>query len=129
MSHLPAKAQRFNSALAAISSRLSEHRLVVSRMHADWGSFGSWQIHLERGGEADVYSEAMTRGEYENHGPEVLRCTWDGRDRVLLLAVGRTPSLTSPLGWQSRAELRCEDGFAALEEVVPPVLEWAGGDA
>lgn len=53
-------AAKFNGTLAQLSERLAANDIVVSRLHADWSSFGSWELQVQRGSEADRYHEAAT---------------------------------------------------------------------
>ena len=95
-------------------------------MAAMWGSFGCWELEVQRGHEAQAYDDALSRKEYDTQGPPVRRATWDGRDKILFLQVGHTPPLSAPIGWKGVLTVDASDALSAMEKVVPRVLEWAG---
>lgn len=108
-------AAEFNQTLAQLAERLATHDIVVSRLHADWSSFGSWELHVERGSEADRYVEGIGGPDpMRAIGPEVLRCFWDGRDHYLMIETSPTRTLSAPNEWRKEHA----QGFDSSEEAV-----------
>jgi hypothetical protein len=91
----------FNRKLARLSDELAAHDIVVSRLHADWASFGCWELQVQRGSEAERYLEGM-RGPDPMRaiGPQVLRCFWDGLERHLRIEASPTRAGTAPNEWR-----------------------------
>jgi len=70
--------------LAELTYRLAAKDIVVSSLHADWSSFGCWQLQAQRGSEAERYAEGLRSSDpLRAVGPEVVRVFWDGRDHIL----------------------------------------------
>lgn len=117
----------FNRALFELADRLGHQDVVVARVHADWASFGSWSLEVTAAGTTGRYAEALKAGRYDTHGPDVLRCVWDGRDRLLFLSVGITPPLSGATGWVSTGEDRCADVADAIAAAERRIVEWVVG--
>ena len=86
--------------LCDLAKRLATKDLVVSQLHCDWRSFGSWTFEVQRGPAADAYSEALLRRRYDTSGPDVLRFDWDGKEKLLSVSTAPTEPLTSPGPWK-----------------------------
>ncbi len=102
---------------------------MVERVHAAWGSFGSWLVEVSRGPETAEYHAALSRQDFDAAGPAVLRCVWDGKERVLSLLVGHTPPLSAPTGFQSIRDSQPEDALSAMDDALGQILAWAAGNA
>ena len=114
-------AAKFNRTVAQLSESLAAHDIVVSRLHADWSSFGSWELHVQRGSEAERYHEGIRGADPMGAiGPEVLRCFWDGRDRYLMIEASPTRALSAPNEWREEHA----KGFESSEEAVQYVEEY-----
>jgi len=57
-----ANAIQFVHELMQAAERLASHDLVVSRLWADWGHFGSWVIMASRGEQEDRRNAAIRSG-------------------------------------------------------------------
>ena len=93
-------AAKFNRTLAQLCERLAACDIVVSRMHADWSSFGSWELQVQRGSEADRYHETARLDPGHAIPPDVLRCFWDGRDHYLMIETSPCRPLSAPNEWK-----------------------------
>jgi len=112
--HASESAAKFNRTLAQLSETLAAHDIVVSRLHADWSSFGSWELHVQPGFEADRYHKAAQVDPRHTIPPNVLRCSWDGRDRYLMIESSPTRPLSAPNGWREEHA----KGFDTSDEAV-----------
>jgi hypothetical protein len=99
MKRVSEEAADFHHRLAQLADRLAARDIVVARLHADWS--GSWEIHVERGDEAQRYIDGL-RGPNPMSavGPEVLRFFWDGRDGLLTVETSPTRVLSVPNEWK-----------------------------
>ena len=111
-------AARFVHGLTSLAERLSSRDLVVSRLHCDWASFGSWNLEVQQGTAADAYGDALLASKWDTPGPEVVRITCDGREKQLVLATSPTPPLSAPNQWRIVAEeaFRNQDEAIACAE-------------
>jgi hypothetical protein len=100
--------------LAELGDRLSAHDIVVSRLLCDWGSFGSWELQVERGSEADRYRDAARLDPGHTVPPDMLRCTWDGRDHYLMIEVSPRRPLSAANEWRREHA----KGFDTSDEAV-----------
>jgi hypothetical protein len=66
-----------------VAERLASKDVVVLRLTAHWSAFGSWVIEASQGDAEDDRRAAIRAGDYEAEGPEVVRVSWDGRDKIL----------------------------------------------
>ena len=114
-------AARFNRMLAQLSERLAARDIVVSTLHADWSDFGCWELQVERGSEAERYSDGI-RGPDPMRaiGPEVLRFFWDGQDRYLKIEASPTRPLSAPNEWEQQHA----QAFDTSEEAVQYIEEY-----
>lgn len=117
-------ALQFIQRLAQFSESLAEKNIVVSHLHCDWGSFGSWVITCARGADQDAYSDALERREYQTWGPQVVRFWWDGRERSLMIEESPTPPLSAPNRWERRADKDLTDGEAAMIFIESYLERW-----
>ena len=120
-------ANRFIQRLSALAGRLADREIVVSSLHCDWSSFGSWVLQVQRGRAADVYGEALLANRWDTPGPEVLRVSWDGRERLLTIENAPTPPLSSPGPWTRLMDRAFDDAKDAIRFVDEHVSEWARG--
>jgi hypothetical protein len=106
-------AANFVRQLAELSYRLATKDIVVSSLHADWSSFGCWQLQAQRGSEAARYAEALrSRDPMRAPGPEVVRVFWDGRDGVLSIEASPTRFCSAPNEWKPE----CSKGFDRTDD-------------
>ena len=97
-------ARAYLQRLFALAERMAAQDLVVSSVHADWASFGSWFMQAEKG-----------------HG--ALRVMWDGRER--LLTVESAPTARPSGGWVREVERICRDGDEGLRIAEEQILLWS----
>lgn len=107
-------AATFVQTLALLAGRLSAGDLVVSRLHCDWASFGSWSLEVQRGPAADAYGAALLASKWDTPGPEVARITCDGREKHLVAATSPTPPLSAPNQWT----IVVEEAFRSQDEAI-----------
>jgi hypothetical protein len=107
-------AAQFNRALAQLSERLAARGIVVSRLDAEWSSFGSWEVQVQPASEVDRYHEAAALDPGHTIPPDVLRCVWDGRDHYLLIEISPRRPLSAPNEWRQEHT----KGFDTSEEAV-----------
>jgi len=114
-------AAKFNRTLAQLSDQLAARDIVVSMLHADWSGFGSWELHVQRGAEAERYRDGIRGSDpMRAIGPEVIRFFWDGRDRYLMVEASPRRPLSAPNEWQQEHA----QGFDTSEEAVQYVLDY-----
>lgn len=103
----------FISKLAEMAYRLANREIVVSSLHADWSSFGSWELQAQRGTEAARYAEAILKLDSAHApGPEVIRVCWDGREGVLTVQTSPTGFLSTPVDWKEE----CSKNFDRTDD-------------
>ena len=118
MQHAAQNAANFNRSLWQVAERLSEREVVVSKLHADWSSFGSWHMEVQRGPEADRYHKDIAGPDpMQAMGPEVFRFIWDGKDRYLMVHASPTRALSAPNEWRKEEAKFCESFEEALQHV------------
>jgi hypothetical protein len=108
------EAAKFNRTLAQLSESLAAGDIVVSKLHADWSSFGSWELQVQRGFEADRYREAARLDPGHAIPPDVFRCFWDGRDHYLMIETSPCRPLSAPNEWREEHA----KGFDTSDEAV-----------
>ena len=87
--------------LAELTYRLAAKDIVVSSLHADWSSFGCWQLQAQRGSDAERYAEGLRSSDpLRAVGPEVVRVFWDGRDHILSFEASPTRFCSAPNEWR-----------------------------
>src|SRR5260370_40300206 len=87
--------------LAELTYRLAAKDIVVSSLHADWSSFGCWQLQAQRGADAVRYAEGLLSSDpLQAVGPEVVRVFWDGRERILSEEASPTKFCSAPNEWK-----------------------------
>jgi hypothetical protein len=121
-------ANRFVQDLSALAGRLAAIDVVVSSLHCDWVSFGSWTLEVQKGRAADTYGEALLASQWDTAGPEVIRVYWDGRERVLTIENAPTPPLSSPGPWTRQTEQAFGDSEAAVRFVEQHLQRWTRGE-
>jgi len=114
VTHASDDAAKFNQTLAQLSESLAACDIVVSRLHADWSSFGSWELHVQGGSEADRYHEAARLDPGHAIPPDVIRCFWDGRDHYLMIETSPSRPLSAPNEWRKEHA----KGFDTSDEAV-----------
>ena len=108
----------FNASLAALADALAGDNLVVTRLHADWGSFGGFELWVESGAERDAYEPTVLKGSrYPVPAPRVLRFVWDGRDACLSVASARPERGDVPSHWQREPQRPADTLAEALDLV------------
>jgi hypothetical protein len=124
-------AYEFNKELFNLAERLAKNDIVISRLYADWGSFGSWIIHAQKGNETEKYSDAILNREYDTWGPIVLRITWDGKESFLLIEQSPTPPLSSPNAWQKifSKNIKKKEFKDLISFVEKKINEWINNNA
>jgi hypothetical protein len=96
--------------LAELTYRLAAKDIVVSSLHADWSSFGCWQLQAQRGSDAERYAEGLrSSNPLRAVGPEVVRVFWDGRDHILSVEASPTRFCSAPNEWKRE----CDKAFDA----------------
>jgi hypothetical protein len=90
-----ADAANFLGDLCRVADRLASRNVVVRSLQAEWSAFGSWLIEASEGDAEDRRGTALQAGDYDAPGPEVVRITWDGRDRVLDACLLHTTAISS----------------------------------
>lgn len=120
-------AKRFVQQLWELASRLAEQDIVLASLHCDWAHFGSWTLEAQTGQAADRYDEALLAKQWDTAGPEVLRASWDGKERLLVIERAPTPPLSSPGPWTSQVDEFFSDSDAAMRFVEDYLERWAGG--
>lgn len=107
-------ARAFGQSLMALAERLAARNYVVSSLHCDWGDFGSWSLEVQNGHAADVYREALLKQAFDVPGPDVVRFTWDGRDKLLTIQTAPTEPLSSAGPWKLAKIEEFADSKAAI---------------
>lgn len=118
-------ARVFVRELGQLAERLADHNLVVSSLHCDWRSFGSWSLEAQRDDAAIAYGDALLAGRFDVDGPEVIAAIWDGKERILTVQTAPTPALSSPGPWRQLATIACADGKAAIEAAEEYMRKWS----
>lgn len=121
--------RHFVQQLAGLSDRLATHNLVVARLHCDWSTFGSWQLDVQRGVEADRYALALARGELDVAGPAVARALWDGREQTLKISVAPTPPLAAPRSWETCVTEALDSFEASVRYTEEYLTKWSTSSA
>lgn len=122
-------AKRFMQQLFDFAMRLAEEEdVVVASLHCDWRSFGSWTIEAQKGAAADAYAAALRAERWDTRGPDVVRVSWDGRERLLTIEKASTPPLSSPGPWTRHVDKTFDHSEAALDFVTQYVGRWARGE-
>jgi len=117
-------AAAFIQGLAAMAGRLSAMDIVVSRLHCDWASFGSWSIEVQRGADADAYARALHSERWDSWGPDVVRITWDGHQQQVVVAAASTPPLAIPNQWEVQRNKVLSSGNSALRFAEDYLTDW-----
>ena len=122
-------ASNFNKSLVALTEVLAKHNIVVTRLHADWGIFGCWEIWAESGVERDTYDHTIMKGsEYPVPAPSILRFSWDGRDKCLAISSSRPKRNDSPSNWHHEPQvglITINEAIAIVERVAKERLSKA----
>ena len=118
------EARNFIAELTNLATRLAAQDIVVSHLHSDWASFGSWTVEIQEGAAADAYGAALLRAEFDATGPDVLRFEWDGKEKFLAVTTAPTEPLTTPGPWRTVLERGFETRSAALEFVEDYARQW-----
>jgi hypothetical protein len=98
MSPASAEAANFLQELNQVANRLASRNVVVRSLRAEWSAFGSWAIEASEGDAEDRRGASLEAGDFGASGPEVVRVSWDGRDRVLDAGLLHTTAISSG-GW------------------------------
>ncbi len=113
MDNSPKDAAAFIRNLAELAYRLASREIVVSSLHAEWATFGSWELQAQRGADEARYAEAILKMDSTNPpGPEVIRVLWDGREGILTVQSSPTRFLCAPVDWKEE----CSKGFERLDD-------------
>ena len=79
---------------------------------------------MQRGAAADAYGDALLGKKWDTWGPEVVRITWDGREKQLVVATSPTPPLSAPNQWQTVAEEAFDGRVVAMTFAEKFLAEW-----
>ena len=93
-------AAKFNRTLAQLSESVAAVTLSSPDCTPTWSSFGSWECAVQRGSEADRYHEAARLDPGHAIRPDVIRCSWDGRDHYLMIETSPCRPLSAPNEWR-----------------------------
>jgi hypothetical protein len=104
----------FLRALTGLAERLAARDVVVGELRSHWSAFGSWELHATSGVQEERRADALRRGAYREPGPDVLRVTWDGRDRTLRVQLSPTTATAMLNKWESKVEQRLESFEQAI---------------
>lgn len=88
-------AARFLRELYRVAERLALRDVVVRSFTADWSGFGSWSIEASKGESEDRRGAAIEAGDYGAVGPDVVRVSWDGKDRILGAGLLHTTAISA----------------------------------
>lgn len=72
---------KFIRELSDLVARLASRDIVIGSLHAEYSSFGSWQLIATK-----------------HH--EAVRFSWDGRDGYLTVAGSPVPDSSAPRAWR-----------------------------
>ncbi|SRR6266566_5358731 len=109
--------------LAELTFRLAAKDIVVASLHADWSSFGCWQLLAQKGADAVRYAEGLrSSNPLQAVGPEVVRVFWDGRDCVLSAQASPTRFCSAPNEWKEEYSKGFEQGGDDLLRFVEDYL-------
>ena len=115
--------------LSGLAERLAARDVVVSQLHCDWQSFGSWDLVVQRGSAADAYAAALLRRNYDAAGPDVVRFSWDGKEKLLSVSSAPTEPLTSPGPWTQVLDKQFTNSAQAADFAEGYALNWVAGAA
>jgi hypothetical protein len=104
----------FVRGFAVLAERLAGRDIVVRNLHCNWSAFGSWTVEASSGDGERKRSSAIRRHELNEPGPEVLRVTWDGRERQLSMDATPTGVSTMSNRWRHLDTHSCDSAEAAL---------------
>jgi hypothetical protein len=110
MTRSSSAAVSFLQELTEAAERLARRDVVVVQLTSDWGRFGSWVIEASAGVAEDTRGEAIRSGNYEVSGPDIVRVTWDGRERDLRVDLFHTTALSRSY---SAVQLQGDKKFAS----------------
>ena len=123
MEHSSQSAGKFVRELAELAARLAAKDIVVARLHADWSSFASWELQVERGADAERYGEGLLGpNPLEAPGPEVVRVLWDGRDHLLTIEASPTQFCSAPNEWRQEFARGFDEAGSGLLSFVEDYL-------
>ena len=101
--------------ISVFAQRLAENGLVVTNLTCDWGFFGFWRINVQQGTATDLYLTAIHGpNPLQAPGPNVLRCSWDNRDCLLVIDSSPTRPLSAPNQWTRELNKRVDDSRTAM---------------
>lgn len=118
------EARSFIGRLFALADRVASRNGVVAALHCDWSSFGSWMLQVQKGDAADDYRKAQLGQNWDAHGPDVLRVSWDGRDSLLTIETAPTEPLSSPGPWKQHSDTVIDRPDSAIREAEENILRW-----
>ena len=118
------RARTFVQQVAAAAERLAARDIVIASLECHWGSFGSWLLQAQRGAAADAYAAALNAKQWKTPGPDVLRASWDGKERLLTIESAPTPPLSAPRPWRRELDESFENSDAALRFVEEYFTRW-----
>lgn len=117
-------ARAFIGQLFGLADRVARRNGVVTALHCDWATFGSWMLQVQRGAAADEYQEALLSENWDAQGPDVLRVSWDGRDALLVIEIASTEPLSSPGPWKHHSDTKLAETEAALRVAEETIVNW-----
>ena len=115
MVHSHTSAAEFVETLSSLVQRLARRQIVVTALHCNWAFFGSWRVAAQNGPSTDRYHQELL-GEFplSAAGPDVIRCWWDSRDRLLIIEQSPTRPLRAPNQWKHELKSEFVDSESAM---------------
>lgn len=107
-------AARFLRDLYRVAERLALRDVVVRSFRAEWSAFGSWWIEASKGESEDRRGAAIDAGDYGAVGPDVVRVSWDGKERILDVGLLHTTAISVRGGVDPLMSQACDSRSDAL---------------
>jgi hypothetical protein len=107
-------ARDFVRRLAAFAERLAGRNVVVRRLVCDWSHMGSWILHASNGDAEELRAQAIRERNFRAPGPEVVRVTWDGRERILCVETSPSGVLSEMNKWERQVQRKVDLGVDAM---------------
>ena len=79
---------------------------------------------MQRGVATDAYRDALLAKKWDTWGPEVVRITWDGHERLLTAATSPTPPLSAPNQWKTVVDRTFDSREEAIMFAEEFLVDW-----